>query len=221
MKITTKAILAAGVTLLLLAGSLPVLATQPISLQDQEAGAVQAFFDKIDRAAQDSRSMQEFGAKLKQILNSKDDSRFPVIEALRDRIRTIWNKNPIFYFFGIPIGNGALSKNTGRPTSTHFVISYGAYHRYNPLRHNTITVIKDRLSAWHYRSSTQLFKGRTLIIDRHPFGIGKRLIGPQAGLMRGFHGIYFDHESKLTGNSYLFFIGSVDHIHAISLTPFK
>ena len=214
-----KSILAVGIVFLLVAGSLPVLAAPTPSLSDQEASAAQALFDRIDQAAASSHSLQEFMGKLREICKSTLIDRFPDLKALFDRIRTFANRNPRFYLFGIPLGSN-LGSTFGSRASSHFVLSYGVYHRYNPLRENSFTFMKNRLSGWHYRS-TNLFKGRTLILNRHPFGIGKRVIGPQAGLLRGFRGIYIDRESKITGNSYLFFIGNVEHIHAVSLTPFK
>ncbi len=218
-----KSILAVGIVFLLLAGSLPVLAAPTPSLSDQEASAAQVLFDRIDQAAASSHSIQEFMGKLREICKSTLLDRFPDLKALFDRIRTFANRNPRFYLFGIPLGSNLgsnLGSALGSRATSHFVLSYGVYHRYNPLRQNSFTFMKDRLSGWHYRS-TNLFKGRTLILNRHPFGIGKRVIGPQVGLLRGFRGIYIDHESKLTGNSYLFFIGNADHVRAFSLTPFK
>jgi hypothetical protein len=47
------------------------------------------------------------------------------------------------------------------------------------------------------------------------------MTGPQVGLMSGFKGIYIDHESKLTGDSYVFFIGHAHRIRVFDLTPFS
>jgi len=211
----TKSILAIGITLLILTGTLPALAAVPQSAHDDENTAIQAFFDHVDTAAATSHSLREFLGKLYDLCCDKTLDRFPLLKDLASRIITLCNKHPLFSLFGLPLGSGA----SGRPG--HFVISFGVYHRYNPLKQNTLSFMKERISLWHYRSQTNAFKGRTLILDRHPFGIGQRLLGPQVGFMRGFRGVYWDHESKLTGNSYLFFMGNADRIRAFDLTPFK
>jgi hypothetical protein len=210
----TKTILALGISILILTGALPALAATPSVTKDDDAGAIQAFFDQIEVAAATSHSLREFFDKLDTICRDKILDNHPVLKSLVDRIRTWCNKNPKYALFGLPLGSGLLDK------SGHFVISFGTYHRYNPFKHNTLTLIKERLSLWHYRAQGNLFKGRTLILDRHPFGIGQRVIGPQVGIMKGFHGFYWDHESKITDNAFLFFMGSADRIHAFDITPF-
>ncbi len=210
----TKSIIALGITILILTGTLPALAATPTVTKSDESSAIQAFFDRIDTAAATSHSLREFLDKLYDLCRDKTLAGHPLLQSLADRIRTWCNKNPLYTLFGLPLGS-ALSSKPG-----HFVISFGTYHRYNPFRHNTLSFIKERLSLWHYRSQNNLFKGRTLILDRHPFGIGQRLQGPQIGLMKGFRGVYWDHESRLTDNSYLFFMGSADRVRAFDLTPF-
>jgi hypothetical protein len=219
-----KTIIVLGMTLLVLAGSLPTLAATPQPPTQTEETAFQAFFDRVDNAAATSHSLSEFLLKLDTICQDKILARYPALENLANRIRTFHNRNPRFYILGIPIGE-TTTNNIGRNLlnrpSSHFVLSFGAYHRLCPLKQNTLTLIKERLSTWHYGSQSNLLRGRTLIIDRHPFGIGQRVIGPQFGIMRGFHGIYWDHESRLTGTTYHFFMGQATRIHAFDLTPFQ
>jgi len=243
-----KTILVLGMTLLVLAGSLPALAATPQQTpSDAEATAFQAFFDRVDAAAATSHSLSEFLVKLDAICHDKIVSRFPALQDLADRIRTFRNNNPRFYVLGIPLGTAAASSirdrntNIGDRTSSigdrtggtsllgnllnrpasHFVLSFGAYKRLNPLKQNQLTLIKDRLSSWRYGSQARLLRGRTLILNRHPFGIGQRVIGPQLGLMKGFRGIYWDHESRITGITYHFFMGQATRIHAFDITPLK
>jgi hypothetical protein len=72
---------------------------------------------------------------------------------------------------------------------------------------------------WRYSDTAKLLKGRTLILERQPFGIHQKMLGPQLGFMKGFKGIYIDIESKLTGNAYVFFLGRAHRIRAFDLTP--
>ena len=80
-------------------------------------------------------------------------------------------------------------------------------------------LFKEGFSMWRYSDTAKLLKGKTLILERHPFGVHQRMMGPQLGIMRGFRGIFLDIESKLTGNSYVFFIGGARRIRAFDLTP--
>jgi hypothetical protein len=221
-----KTILVLGMTLLVLAGTLPALAATPTqTTSDSEETAFQAFFDRADTAAATSTSLSEFLLKLDAICNEKIFANHPALQSLINRIKTFRLNNPTFYILGIPLGGAAATNRIGRnlldrPTS-HFVLSFGAYKRLCPLKQNQLTLIKERLSTWRYGSQANLLRGHTLIIDRHPFGIGQRIIGPQFGLMSGFRGIYWDHESRLTGITYHFFMGSATRIHAFDLTPFS
>ncbi len=72
---------------------------------------------------------------------------------------------------------------------------------------------------WRYSDASKLLKGRTLIIGRQPFEIHQKMSGPQLGFMKGFKGIYFDFESRLTGDSYVFIMGRAHRIRAFDLTP--
>jgi hypothetical protein len=72
---------------------------------------------------------------------------------------------------------------------------------------------------WRYSDVSKLLKGRTLILERQPFGVHQKMVGPQIGIMKGFRGIYIDIESKLTGNSYVVFMGIVHRIRTFDLTP--
>jgi len=141
-----------------------------------------------------------------------------VIREFIDKIRCFLERAQDFHIVGIDIQD-LLDKITSRNRPDYLVISYGAYHRLNPLKENTIARFKEGLSMWRYSDTSMLLKGRTLIIERQPFGIHQKMAGPQLGIMKGFKGIYLDVESKLTGNSYVFFMGRVQRIRAFDLTP--
>lgn len=199
---------------------LPVSAqvTQTEKIAVQETTIVDSFVDDVERIASESTSFSDFAQKLRNHFLDADYSSYPVVNEIYVKIlQYLLSKKPVSIgslgFFDL------LSRSATRFGSNFFVISYGAYHRLNPRKENSVDLVKERLSMWRYSDSARLLKGRTIIFERHPFGIHQRMTGPQLGIMKGFKGIYLDIESKLTGNSYVFFFGGVRRIHAFDLTP--
>jgi hypothetical protein len=181
---------------------------------EQEASAFLTLMERIDQAAASSLSFDDFVIRVQSLLNDRLLTRFPAVREVITSLLGRLTDSSSGTLFGLPLD---LFNRDGRPG--FFVLSFGSYNRLNPRKENTLTVMKDRLSFWHYRSPSRLFEGRTLIIDRDPFSIKQRLQGPQFGFMNGFRGIYIDHESRLSGNSFLFFMGGARHIRAFDLTP--
>jgi hypothetical protein len=212
----TMVFLLAGVTILPV--SAQVIQTEKIA--SQETTLVDSFIDDVERIASESISFSDFAQRLRNHLLDADYSSCPVVNEIYVKIlQYLLSKKPLS-IGSLGIFN-LLSKSTTRFGSNFFVISYGAYHRLNPRKENSVDLIKERLSMWRYSDTARLLKGRTLIFERHPFGIHQRMTGPQLGIMKGFKGIYLDIESKLTGNSYVFFLGGVRRIHAFDLPPFS
>ena len=201
---------------------LPVTAqiTPTEKIASQEITIIDNFIDDVERIASESTSFSDLAQRLRNHLLDSDYSSCPIINEIYVKVlQYLLSKKPVSIgsvgFFDF------LGRSSTRFGSNFFVISYGAYHRLNPRKENSVDLFKERLSMWRYSDTARLLKGRTLIFERHPFGIHQRMTGPQLGIMKGFKGIYLDIESKLTGNSYVFFFGGVRHIHAFDLTPFS
>lgn len=203
-----------GVTLL------PVSAQTATSeeIAYKETTTIETFMIDVERIAVESNTFSEFVQKLRDIVFEKDYSKYAVINEMFSKILQYLVKTQGFSIAGINILD-LLGKSSSRLSSNFFVISYGAYHRLNPRKENSVDLFKEGFSMWRYSDTARLLKGKTLILERHPFGIHQRMMGPQLGIMRGFRGIYLDIESKLTGNSYVFFIGGARRIRAFDLTP--
>lgn len=222
-----KTILAVGVTFLFLVLSMtPVSAnatSKKIGLCAQESNAVGRLFDKIELAASNAHNYQEFLELVRDLVKNKEFETFPVLKVILDKIIS-WVTKERDYYFGKNI-NALLERfNLGKlkdSSKYYFVFSYGSYNRWNPRKENEIALFKQRFDFWRYSGKSKIFKGRTLIVERHPFGIKQRVIGSQIGVMRGFRGLYIDRESKLTGNSYNLFIGRANRIRAFDITPFS
>jgi hypothetical protein len=221
-----KATLTIGITFLFVALAFQASALTPPtdSLQVQEATIVEKFMNKVEQIATESTSLSEFYEKLQTLCNGPNFSRFPILQEIMNKLYCFINCDRGYFTKDTPIGD-LLDRMMDRiPLSArpdYLVISYGVYHRLNPLKHNTITRFKQGLSMWRYSDTSILIKGRTLVLERKPFGIHQKMTGPQVGLMSGFKGIYIDHESKLTGDSYVFFIGHAHRIRVFDLTPFS
>jgi hypothetical protein len=218
-----KATLTGSIVFLLLATIFfPVSAetTQTPSVDVQERTFLDQFMNDVEQIASESHNSNEFYEKIKDLCLSNKYTSFPVVQECLNKVLSYLGRTQIFSLDGLDLQELLLrlSPNT-RPN--FFVISYGAYHRLNPLKENSINRFKERLSMWRYSDSSMLLKGRTLILERHPFGIHQKMIGPQLGFMKGFKGIYLDIESKLTGTSYVFFIGHAHRIHVFDLSPLK
>ena len=222
-----KAILAVGVTFLFLALSLtPASAnatSKKIGLCEQESNAVGRLFDEIELAACNAHNYQEFLELVRDLFKNKEFETFPILKVILDKIVT-WVTKERDYYFGKNI-NALLERfNLGilkDSSKYYFVFSYGSYNRWNPRKENEIRLFKQGFEFWRYSGKSKIFKGRTLILERHPFGIKQRVIGSQIGVMTGFRGLHIDMESKLTGNSYNLFIGRANRIRAFDTSPFS
>lgn len=199
---------------------LPVSAqtTSSEELACQETTTIETFMQDVERIAFESNTFSEFVQKLRDLVFEKDYSKYAVINEMFSKILQYLQKTQAFSIAGINILD-LLGKSSSRLSSNFFVISYGAYHRLNPRKENSIDLFKEGFSMWRYSDTARLLKGKTLILERHPFGVHQRMTGPQLGIMRGFRGIFLDIESKLTGNSYVLFIGGARRIRAFDLTP--
>jgi len=218
-----KAFLAGSIAFLFIAVALiPAIAqTNPTSdIETQEATLMEQFMNDVERIASESQNTHDFLTKILDLCMSNDYNNFPVIRDFINKIRCFLQKSQDFQIGGLDIEK-LLDKISLNNHPDYLVISYGAYHRLNPRKENTIARFKEGLSMWRYSDASMLFKGRTLIIERQPFGIRQKMTGPQLGFMKGFKGIYFDRESKLTGNSYVFFMGRANRIRAFDLTPLQ
>jgi hypothetical protein len=216
-----KAFLATSIAILFISVSLLPVSAQATSTQNteaQEAIVIESFMDEIECIASESQTFSDFVEKLQdRCMNSEYENCTIVREIISKMLQFLTKER------GVLIGGTniyeLLGKFSSKFRSDYFVISYGAYNRLNPLKGNSIDLFKGRLSMWRYSDTSNLLKGRTLILERHPFGIHQKMIGPQLGLMKGFKGIYLDIESKLTENAYVMFIGRVDRIRVFELTP--
>lgn len=222
-----KAILAVGVTFLFLALAMtPVSAnatSKKIGLCEQESNAVGRLFDEIELAACNAHNYQEFLELVRDLFKNKEFETFPILKVILDKIVT-WVTKERDYYFGKNI-NAVLERfNLGilkDSSKYYFVFSYGSYNRWNPRKENEIRLFKQGFEFWRYSGKSKIFKGRTLIVERHPFGIKQRVIGSQIGVMTGFRGLHIDWESKLTGTAYNLFMGRANRIRAFDITPFS
>ncbi len=192
--------------------------TQTDDTSNQETRAIERFMEDVEIIAAESQSFSEFIEKLQTICLTNEYIKYPVVQDLIARMLQFLTKERALSSTGLNLLNlfGAFASKL---SANYFVISYGAYHRLNPRKENSIDRFKERLSMWRYSDTAKLLKGRTLIFERHPFGIHQKMLGPQLGFMKGFKGIFIDIESKLTGNAYVFFLGRVHRIRAFDLTP--
>jgi hypothetical protein len=215
-----KILLAVGMTFLLLAVSLPVtaLTTSTETVEVQETAAIEKLMDAIENAAYNSQSMSEFLEKLNDLCESPDYNKLPLLRDLLHKILCYLMNHQGFYVGGVDILD-FFEKLPIKDRPAYLVLSYGVYNRLNPRKDNAVKLVKERLSMWRYSDDSKILKGRTLILERQPFGIHQKITGSQLGLMKGFKGIYIDIESKLTGKAYVFFMGRVDHIRVFDLTP--
>lgn len=215
-----KAFLAGTIALLFISiSSLPV-AAQKTSTEDielQEATVVEKFMDEVERIASESQTFSDFDENLQELCLTNNYTTLPIVREFITKILQFLMKERGISIGGIDLYD-LLGKFSSKFRSDYFVISYGAYNRLNPRKENSIDRFKEGLSMWHYSNTSKFLKGRTLILERQPFGIHQKMIGPQLGLMKGFKGIYLDIESKLTGNAFMVFMGRVDRIRMFDLT---
>jgi len=184
----------------------------------QEATAIEKFMDNVEQIASESHNFNDFAQSVQELGQNDENAKFPLVKELTAKIlQGLLQEN------GLSIAGISLNELLGglfsklRPD--YFVISFGAYQRLSQRKENSIDRFKEGLSMWRYTDTAKLLKGRTLILERQPFGIHQKMTGPQIGIMKGFRGLYIDIESKLTGNAYVVFLGSVHRIRAFDLTP--
>jgi hypothetical protein len=222
MKIKKTLLTIALITLLLsLSISSPTLARPTNQLNTQfEERAVEQLMDAIEDAAEKATSFENFLELIRDLLNRDNFKAFPLIRDIIERILNVSQSKTGFSIRGHSMSSIGDRGILPLRIKKHFVISYGVYNRLNPFKDNQIKIQKEGLTFWRYGGTSSLMRGRTLIIERQPFGIKQRIIGPQCGLMAGFRGIYFDMESRLTGNAYSFFMGGTQRIRGFDLSPF-
>ena len=216
-----KTILTTAVVFLLIGViALPASAqiTETAAIEYQETTAIEKFMDDVECIALESQTFGDFIQRVRDLSLTKDYGNYPVIRELFSKIIQAVIQNSGFSIAELNLFD-MLGSSSSRMSSNYFVISYGAYHRLNPRKENSINFFKERFSLWRYSDTSRLLKGKTLIVERQPFGIHQKMAGPQIGVMRGFRGMYLDLESKLTGNSYVFFLGGARQIRAFDLTP--
>jgi hypothetical protein len=216
-----KALLSGSIAFLFIAVSLiPATAetTQLTSVESQETTLIEKFMNNVEQIAAESQSPHEFFEKIQDLCLSNEYSSYPVVREFLNKVISSFVKTQEFCVNGINLQD-LLDKISPNTRPDFYVISYGAYKRLNPLKENSINRFKERLSMWRYSDTSMLLKGRTLVLERQPFGIHQKLTGPQLGFMKGFKGIYIDIENKLTGNSYVFFMGRAQRIRVFDLTP--
>ena len=217
-----KKIFLAGMITLLFIGIAVSPATAQLNLQDdtscQETLTVERFMNDVETIAAESQTFSEFMEKLQSICLTNEYLKYPIVQQFMTKILQLLTKERALFSSGLGLLD-LLGTFSSKLSANYFVISYGAYHRLNPRKENSINRFKERLSMWRYSDTAKLLKGRTLIFERQPFRIHQKMLGPQIGFMKGFKGIYIDIESKLTGNSYVFFLGRVHRIRAFDLTP--
>ena len=221
-----KAIFALGATLLFIAVAIasPVTANlSEISLNttEREEIEVNSLFCEIEDAFIQASSITEFISLLKDILDKRTTD-FPIIKSIIEKIVNWITRDRNFYILGNKIGDnsdglfgGLLKKSNSR----QFILSRGSYNRIRPRKDNEIKLFKQGFIFWRYSETSKLFKSKTLITQ--DFSVKQRIKGKQIGIMTGFKGMYFDIESKLTGNSYVFIMGRASRARAFDLTPFS
>jgi hypothetical protein len=221
----SKALCTIGVLALLVSLSFtPVTAkhSDTICSDKQEENAVYDLFCTLEKAACESEDYDAFLSKIFSLFHeNQDDGKFPVVKNILTRLLTWLLSQRGSLLSGKYLGNlfdskGLSNRILSSMSTEHFVLSFGSYTRLNPRKENTIQLFKQGFSFWRYTPSSKLSQGRTLIIQRHPFEIKQRVTGSQIGIMTGFRGVYLDIVSKLTGNSYVFFMGKATRARAFS-----
>jgi len=221
-----KAPFAVGIMFLFVALAFQATALTPSinCIEAQETNAVDTFMSNVEKAASQSTSENQFYEKVLSLSNGPDFHRFPILQEMLCKLLGFMTGMNQGFLKGTSLGDqlsALIDQISPNARPDFLVISYGVYKRHNPFKENTITRLKPGLSTWHYSTGTLLHRCRTLVLERKPFGIHQSIAGPQIGLMRGFKGIYLDHESKLTGDSYIFFIGHAHRIRVFDITPFS
>ena len=194
--------------------SAQMTSTQTIALQ--EATMIEKFMDEIECAASESQTYCGFVEKLQDLCLNSEYTNYTIVREFILKILPFLITERGTTFGGINLYS--LLEKFSIFRSDYFVISYGFYNRLSPWKENSIDLFKLRLSMWRYSDTSNLLHGRTLILERHPFGIHQKMVGPHLGFMRGFKGIYLDIENTLTGDAFVIFMGRVDRIQVFNLT---
>jgi hypothetical protein len=217
-----KKIFLTGIIFALFIGIILSPATAQLTLTEntsiKETRTIEKLMDEVEHIAAEVDTFPEFVQQLQELCLKNEYIKFPVVQELASKIIQFLTKERSLGASGLNLLD-LLGVFSSKLIPNYFVISYGAYHRLNPRKENSIDRFRERLSMWRYSDSAKLLKGRTLILERQPFGVHQKMLGPQLGFMKGFRGIYIDIESKLTGNAYVFFMGRVQRIRAFDLTP--
>jgi len=226
--INKKTILSLGVAFLLLVLSFCTVSANITPVKSElcikESNAVNTLFEEIELAACSAQNYMEFLNLLRNLFKNKGLESFPILNYIIGKILS-WITSQKSISQGNKNINNLFDKlNLNFPKQSskeYFVFSCGSYNRWNPRKENEISLLKPGFKFWRYSAKSRLFKGRTLIIEKQPFGIKQRVMGSQIGLMTGFRGFYLDWESRLTENAYNFFIGRVNRIIVLDTSPFS
>lgn len=223
-----KILLTIGVTSLLLILNMSSISANISNKENklylEESKIIENLFDEIELAACEAANFNEFLDLIRIVFKNIGLDSFPILKYIINKIIS-W----ITFEKELSLGN-KFTKNLfdkfnleflSENSKDFFVFSIGSYKRWNPRKENEISLVKPGIEFWRYDGNTNLFKGRTLIIERQPIGIKQRVIGAQIGLMIGFRGLFIDWESRLTGNDYTLFIGRANRIRALDTTPFS
>jgi len=222
-----KMIITIAITYLFLALSITSVSGNSIinktRLCELELNAVEKLFDEIESAAYTSNNYQEFLEIVRNLYKNLELEKFPILKYILNKI-LYWVTALQGYGFGKNIDNILDKFRIGGfrdYLKNNFIFSYGSYKRWNPRKEDELKLFRQGFEFWRYSSKSILLKSRTLIIKRQPFGIKQRVIGSQIGYVIGFRGLFIDRESKLTGNSYMIFIGGANRAKAYDITPFS
>jgi len=215
-----KAILTGSIVLLFISISLQPISAEMTSTQNielQEATMIEKFMDDLECCASESQTFSDFVEKLQNLCLNNEYRNCTIVREFISKILQFLIKER-----GTIIGGVSLYDFLGKFSgfrSDYYVVSYGAYNRLNPWKENSINRFNVGLSMWRYSNASAFWNGRTLVLERYPFGIHQKMTGSQLGFMKGFKGIYLDIENKLTGDTFVMFIGRVDRIRIFSLSP--
>ncbi len=192
-------------------------------LCELELSALDNLYDEIESAAYRANNYQEFLEILRNLYDTMELKKFPIIKYILNKILS-WVTSFGGFGLGKNINNLIERFRIGRfrdLLKNNFIFSYGSYKRLNPRKDNEIKLFKQGFEFWRYSAKSMLLKSRTLVIGREPFGIKNRVLGSQIGYMLGFRGFFIDRQSKITGNCYKIFIGGANRIKVLDTSPFS
>jgi len=218
--IKCKTLFALGVILSFLTLTLaPATASQNYSLAEREQTAITRLGEQIEELAQDVPDYDTFLSRLKDLLQERLTTEFPVLKLIISRLINWITGQSGFYIGGTNVGDIVDKLFNRGKSSEKFIISYGSYKLRRANKENEIRLSKPGITLTYYSDKAKILKGRTTIVER-PINV-KKTLGPQVLLTRGFRGLYMDIESRLTGLSYKFMLGRVSSVRVLDLTPFK